>query len=178
MMEDRWKSLEVWQLADVLAKHVYRATKDFPKEEIYGLTSQSRRAALSVPTSIVEGYSRRGDRELARFTDIALGSLAEVKYLLHFSNGFGYLNLGEFNLLTERASSLGGKLWKFYKRVSHDAKLESDGSRKRQRSEEAGRQAGEKAGKLECPDLAFLLLGLLACLPSSFLDPSLSSFAS
>ena len=138
MMEDRWKSLEVWQLADELAKHVYRATKNFPKEEVYGLTSQLRRAALSVPTNIVEGYSRRGDRELARFIDIALGSLAEVKYLLHFSNGFGYLNVGEFNPLAEGANNLGGKLWKFYERVRHAAKLESHRSRKRQPSEKDG----------------------------------------
>ena len=102
---DRWKSLEVWQLADELAKHVYRATKEFPKEEVYGITSQLRRAALSVPTNMVEGYSRKGDRELARFIDIALGSLAEVKYLLHFSNGFGYLNVDEFEPLAEQANN-------------------------------------------------------------------------
>lgn len=132
MMEDRWKSLEVWQLADVLAKHIYRATKDFPKDESYGLTSQLRRAALSVPTNLVEGYSRRGDRELARFIDIALGSLAEVKYLLHFSNGLGYLNVGESNDLAEGANNLGAKLWKFYERVRHGSKRERHGQRKRQ----------------------------------------------
>lgn len=76
---DRWKKLEVWQLADEFARGVYRVTAGFPREELYGITSQLRRAALSVPTNIVEGYSRRGDRELVRFLDIALGSLAEVK---------------------------------------------------------------------------------------------------
>lgn len=76
---DRWTSLEVWQLSDDLARNIYQATKRFPKEELYGITSQLRRAALSVPTNIVEGYSRKGDRELGRFLDIALGSLAEVK---------------------------------------------------------------------------------------------------
>jgi hypothetical protein len=52
MGEERWQRLEVWQLADEMAYHVYIATRDFPKEELYGLTSQLRRAALSVPTNI------------------------------------------------------------------------------------------------------------------------------
>jgi four helix bundle protein len=114
---DRWKNLEVWQLADAFAREVYSATKSFPKEEIYGITSQLRRAALSVPTNIVEGYSRRGDKELARFIDIALGSLAEVKYLLHFSHSLGYLNENTFNNLAAQANTVGAKLWKFYETV-------------------------------------------------------------
>jgi len=64
MAEDRWRKLEVWQLADNLAYEIYTVTRKFPKEELYSLTSQVRRAALSVPTNIVEGYSRRGDKEL------------------------------------------------------------------------------------------------------------------
>jgi four helix bundle protein len=122
MNTDRWKNLEVWQLADVLAKDVYRATKAFPKGEIYGITSQLRRAALSVPTNIVEGYSRKGDRELARFIDIALGSLAEVKYLLHFSNSLGYLDKTNFDALSEQADNVGAKLWKFYETVRKSEK--------------------------------------------------------
>jgi hypothetical protein len=59
--EDRWKSLEVWKKADELAFRIYELTKRFPKEELYSLTSQIRRASLSIPTNIVEGYSRKGD---------------------------------------------------------------------------------------------------------------------
>jgi four helix bundle protein len=65
--EDRWKNLEVWKKSDDLAFQVFHATKSFPKEEIYGLISQIRRSALSIPTNIVEGYPRRSDKELARF---------------------------------------------------------------------------------------------------------------
>jgi len=65
MSEERWKKLDVWKLADELAFKIYLATQKFPKEELYGLTSQLRRAALSIPTNIVEGYSRKGDKELA-----------------------------------------------------------------------------------------------------------------
>jgi four helix bundle protein len=117
MTDDRWKKLEVWQLADTFAKQVYLATKRFPKEEIYGITSQLRRAALSVPTNIVEGYSRKGDRELGRFLDIALGSLAEAKYLIHFSLSLGYLDQTSFDDLTKSANDVGAKLWKFYETV-------------------------------------------------------------
>lgn len=111
---ERYRKLEVWQLADSLALGVYRATKSFPNEEIYGITSQLRRAALSIPTNIVEGYARRGDRELARFVDIALGSLAETRYLLSFCAKLGYLSYEKLNELEGQGANLGGKLWKFY----------------------------------------------------------------
>lgn len=116
-MSDRWKNLEVWKLADAFALEVYRVTKKFPREEVYGLTSQLRRAALSVPTNIVEGYSRRGDRELRRFLDIALGSLAEVKYLLHFSHSLNYLDDSTYAAIAKTADELGSKLWRFYETV-------------------------------------------------------------
>jgi four helix bundle protein len=86
MDEDRWKKLNVWKLADELAFQIYTATRNFPRKEIYGITSQSRRAALSIPTNIVEGYSPKGDKELSHFINISLGSLAETKYLIYFSN--------------------------------------------------------------------------------------------
>ncbi len=65
MEEERWTKLEIWKIADDLAYQVYILTKSFPKEEIYGITSQVRRAALSIPTNLVEGYSRKGDKELS-----------------------------------------------------------------------------------------------------------------
>jgi four helix bundle protein len=87
-----YKELIVWQKADELAYQVYLTTKKFPKDEIYGLISQLRRAALSVPTNIVEGYSRKGSKEFSRFIYLSLGSLAETEYLLYFSKRIGYLN--------------------------------------------------------------------------------------
>ena len=114
---ERWQNLDIWKEADDLAYRVYCTTSRFPKEEIYGITSQLRRAALSVPTNIVEGYSRRGDKELSRFINIALGSLGETKYLIMFSCKLGYLNYSEHQQLWEVAGDLGRKLWKFYERV-------------------------------------------------------------
>jgi len=119
---DRWRKLEVWKLAHELALGIYRATKAFPADELYGLTSQLRRAALSVPTNIVEGYARAGDKELGRFLDIALGSLAEVKYLLHFASSLGYLLPDPRRDLEDRADQLGRKLWAFYLTVKGKVK--------------------------------------------------------
>jgi len=81
-----YKNLKVWQKADELAIEIYRITKTFPKDELYGMTSQLRRAGISITTNIVEGYSRKGDKELARFINSAIGYLAEVEYLLEFSD--------------------------------------------------------------------------------------------
>jgi four helix bundle protein len=115
--EDRWKSLEVWKKADELAFHIYELTKRFPKEELYGLTSQIRRAALSIPTNIVEGYSRKGDKELARFVGISLGSLAETKYLVHFAGRLGLLKGSDLEGVQLACDFLGKQLWKFYEKV-------------------------------------------------------------
>ncbi len=115
--DGRYKNLEIWRLAHSFALEVYRTTKSFPKSEEFGLTAQIRRAVVSVPTNIVEGYSRRGDKELARFIDIALGSLAEARYLLSFSRDLGYLPATELFNIEKQAGELGSKLWRFYEKV-------------------------------------------------------------
>lgn len=117
MVEDRWKRLDVWKVADELAFKIYTATKEFPKEETYGLTSQLRRAALSIPTNIVEGYSRKGDKELSHYLNISFASLAETKYLLYFSNRLKYLADINFAGLQNDYDILGAKLWKLYDKV-------------------------------------------------------------
>ncbi len=113
-----YKDLIVWQKADNLAIEIYKITKTFPKEEIYGLTSQLRRAGLSIPTNIVEGYTRKGDKELSRFVSIAIGSMAETEYLLDFSKRLGYMNGTEFEKIEALRSEVGKLLWTFYKKVS------------------------------------------------------------
>jgi four helix bundle protein len=115
--DDRWLDLEIWKIADALALQVFKETQAFPQCELYGLTSQLRRAVLSIPTNIVEGCSRKGDRELARFISISLGSLGEVKYLLYFSHQIGYLNKKSYDELSDVAKRLGAKLWRFYEKV-------------------------------------------------------------
>ena len=114
MDEVGYKKLTVWRKADELAYQVYLATKNFPKEEMYGITSQLRRAALSVPTNIVEGYGRQSKKELRQFANIALGSLAEVRYLLEFSSRLKYLPAEKQKMLEDLADEVGRLLWKFY----------------------------------------------------------------
>ena len=90
--------LEAFQLADHLAVLVYRATAEFPREERFGLTSQLRRASVSVATNIVEGCARQTQREYAYFLNIASGSAAEVRYLLNLSSR---LNLADQEKLAD-----------------------------------------------------------------------------
>ncbi len=88
-MRDHTK-LRAFELADELAISIYRITRDFPKEEIYGLTSQMRRAAVSVPSNIVEGSSRESESEYLRFLEFAFGSLRELHYQFGLSQRLGY----------------------------------------------------------------------------------------
>ena len=87
----RFTDLKVWQKSHALVLQVYRITKAFPPEERYGLTSQIRRASLSVPTNIAEGSKRQTNAEYSRFLNIAEGSLAETEYLLMVSRDLGCL---------------------------------------------------------------------------------------
>jgi len=117
MAEESWRKLRVWKLADQMAFRIYKVTKKFPKEEIYGITSQLRRAALSIPTNIVEGYARKGDAELAHFLSISFASLAETKYLIYFSNKLGYLSDSGYTELRDGYDEVGKILWSFYAKV-------------------------------------------------------------
>lgn len=86
-----YTQLRAWQVSHELAKAVAEITRVFPREERFELTSQLRRAALSVPTNLAEGQARFGSREALRHARIAAGSLAEVDYLLLFAHECGYL---------------------------------------------------------------------------------------
>lgn len=114
---ENYKKLLVGQKADLLAYKVYIHTCGFPKEEKYGLTSQIRRAAISVPTNLVEGYGRFSRKELKQFINIALGSLMELEYLLSFSMRLGYFTEEAFVCLSEIRKELGSRLWRFYKKL-------------------------------------------------------------
>ena len=113
-MEKGYKKLIVWQKADELALQVYIESKRFPKDEVYGITSQLRRAAISIPTNIVEGTGRQNKNELKQFVNIALGSLAETEYLLEFCFRLTYLSEANYNRLESLRKEVGGLLWKFY----------------------------------------------------------------
>ena len=87
----RFTDLKVWQRSYALVLAIYRATASFPSDERFGITSQLRRAAVSVPTNIAEGSKRQGRLDYARFLNIAEGSLGETLYLLMLARDLGYL---------------------------------------------------------------------------------------
>ena len=91
------KQLRAFELADEVALLIYQLTRKFPKEEVYGLTSQMRRAAVSVPSNIVEGCARQSQAEYARFLGIAFGSLRELHYQFGLSKRLEYLNEKDFS---------------------------------------------------------------------------------
>ena len=89
-MITRYQDLEVWRLAHVWVLGVYQVTKLFPSDERYGLTAQLRRAAVSVPSNVVEGFRRRGNAEKIRFYNIAQASADEAEYQLLLAHDLGY----------------------------------------------------------------------------------------
>jgi four helix bundle protein len=88
-----FRDLKVWENSHRLVLAIYEGTARFPQQEHYGLTSQLRRAAISIPTNIAEGCGRGGDREFARFLQIAFGSASETEYLLLLSQELNYVDL-------------------------------------------------------------------------------------
>lgn len=100
-MRDYTKIL-AWQKADDLTVAVYAATKSFPREEVYALTSQIRRAAYSVPGNIVEGATRESKKDYLHFLYIARGSLAETHYFAHLAHRLGYLDDVAYGNLTQQ----------------------------------------------------------------------------
>jgi four helix bundle protein len=87
-----YTKIEAWKLADDLTVKIYERTRTFPREEIYGLTSQLRRAAYSVPANIAEGSARDTKRDYLHFLYISRGSLTEAQYFVHLSHRLGYLS--------------------------------------------------------------------------------------
>ena len=100
-MGRNFKNIKAWQYADDLAVLVYSKTKSFPKKELYGITSQLRRAVVSVPANIAEGASREHKKEYLNFLYIARGSMVETEYLLYLSRRLGYLGEDGYKKLEE-----------------------------------------------------------------------------
>ena len=103
-----FQDLIVWQRAHQFVLRVYRLSKSFPREELYGLTSQFRRAAVSVPANIAEGFKKRGRADKVRFMNIAEGSLEECRYYLILAEDLGYGSTANLRDQLEEVSQLLG----------------------------------------------------------------------
>jgi four helix bundle protein len=102
-----FEDLRAWQCAMSLALEIYQATNNFPKHEIYGLSSQLRRAAVSVPSNIAEGKGRKSDKELCQFLNHARGSVCEVQTQLMLARQIGYLDESQSHRLLSEAAEVG-----------------------------------------------------------------------
>ena len=105
-----YKDLEVWQKSVDLVVCIYALTKQFPKEEIYALTNQIRRAAVSIPSNIAEGRAKRSTRDFIRFINIAYGSAAELETQLFISEKLGYVSSEQLRPLFDDISRVGRML--------------------------------------------------------------------
>jgi len=118
----KYSDLIAWQRAMDLVAGIYVVSGKFPKSEIYGLTSQLRRAAVSVPSNIAEGYGRSGRREFAHALSIALGSLAEVETQILIAERLGYLAVDSRVTLMELSTQTGRIIVGLMNSMEHHAK--------------------------------------------------------
>jgi four helix bundle protein len=115
-----FRKLKVWQKAHQLTLKTYKATATFPKIEIYGITSQIRRSAVSIPANIAEGCGRNGDAELARFLQIAMGSASELEYHLLLAHDLNFLGHYEHEKLANEVVDVKRMLTSFIQKLRAD----------------------------------------------------------
>lgn len=119
-MGRNYRNVKAWQVADDLAVEVDKLTQSFPKEELYGLTSQLRRAVASVPANIAEGASRSLKKEYLQFLYVARGSLAEADYHLHLACRLNYVDQENYDFISEKADKLGAILFSLIQMVKRE----------------------------------------------------------
>ena len=116
-----FRDLKVWQKAYTLTLAVYKATADFPRHEQFGLTSQLRRAAASVPANLAEGCGRSGEAELARFSNIAMGSASELECHLMLARDLSFLKPAEYECLANDVTEVKRMLTSFIQKLKADS---------------------------------------------------------
>ena len=114
---NNYRDMRVWAKAHELALRIYEVTQSFPKSELYGLTSQLRRAAVSIPTNIAEGCGKSGDAEFGRFVDIASGSASEADYLVLLAKDLGYISPDAYGGISEEITAIRKMLTSLKKAV-------------------------------------------------------------
>ena len=119
------RKLKVFEMSDNLILDIYNATRHFPKEEIYGLTSQIRRAAVSVAANIVEGSARNSLRDYLHYLNIAYASLKETGYLISLSRRLGYLSEVEYDKMNDQFDNLSRALNALIGSLNRSSKKES-----------------------------------------------------
>ena len=116
-----FRKQKVWQKAHDLALEVYRVTEAFPKTELFGLTSQIRRAGVSIPANIAEGCGRDTDADFARFLQIAMGSASELEYHLLLAHDLEFLSDPDYERLNNKTTEVKQMLTSFIKKLKADS---------------------------------------------------------
>ncbi|MFH6994282.1 four helix bundle protein [Flavobacterium sp. FlaQc-48] len=112
-----FRNLLIWQKSMNLATEVYQITNSFPKEEIYGLSSQIRRSSISIPSNIAEGYGRDGNSDYLRFLNISISSLFEMQTQLEISFNLKYINENQFNKINGESREIERMLSAFIRKI-------------------------------------------------------------
>ncbi len=115
-MQD-FKNLKVWQKSHALTLEMYKATENFPGNELYGLTSQMRRSCASIPANIAEGCGRNSDPEFARFLAISMGSAAELEYHLLLARDLGFITQVNYEKLNKHTAEIKQMLTNLIKKL-------------------------------------------------------------
>lgn len=118
-MQD-FRNLKIWEKSHLLTIEIYNLTRPFPKEEVYGLTSQIRRAAVSIPANIAEGCVKGSDIEFGRFLKIALGSASELEYHILLAKELNYLNNSDYDSLSPKVIEVKRMLTVLVKKLKAD----------------------------------------------------------
>ena len=105
-----YKDLKVWQLAIEVVEDIYQMTREFPQQELYGLTGQMRRSAISIPSNIAEGFKRHHKKEYVQFLNIAQGSTGELETLLIIANKLNYINDETLKIILDKVDHIGKML--------------------------------------------------------------------
>lgn len=116
-----FRDLLVWQKSHALTLSVYKSTSSFPKEELYGLTSQVRRSASSIPSNIAEGCGRTTQSQLAHFLNIALGSASELEYQILLAYDLGFINDSVYTEKSEQVHEIKRMLTSLHQKVRTDS---------------------------------------------------------
>lgn len=112
-MAKSYENLDAWKEAIALTTIIYNVTKKFPKAEVYGITSQMRRAAVSIASNIAEGSGRSSRKDFAHFITISLGSLHELESLVYVSKNLDYISDGDFQMMHAKIGFVGKLLGGF-----------------------------------------------------------------
>ncbi|UII77988.1 four helix bundle protein [Flagellimonas sp. HMM57] len=113
-----FRDLKIWQKAMKLVTKIYAKTGYFPKEEVYGLTSQIKRSAISVPSNIAEGYGRKGKKDYLKFLNISISSLFELQTQLEIANNLKFLTDKDFKEVYEDSREIERMLSSFIRKIA------------------------------------------------------------